>query len=779
MSLQHDLCSSGVGKLMVVLGGVVAACCAAASPAAATEVVRTVSVGEHPNGVSFDGTHVWVVNSGSDTVSDIDASTGTVERTIGVADPSYVSSDGSHVWVTSKALGTVTEINASTGTVEQTIGVGTEAGGVSADGTHVWVAVHDPSAVKELNASTGAVEGTIAVEGGPLQVSSDGTDVWVTTDYGPSIAEINASTGAVERTINISGSPEAVSSDGTHAWVTTGQFVTEINASTGAVERTIEVSEARGVSSDGTHVWVTNVEEGTVTEINAHTATVEGTIGVGSRPLGVSSNGTNVWVTNSQSETVTEIAVPPAPKASITSPSGGEVIDQGQTVSTSFSCTDAEGGPGIESCTDSNGGSGTSGTLDTSTPGPHTYTVTAKSKDGESASTEIAYTVFDGSPPTVATGSASEVNPSSAVLNGSVNPHYGEVTSCDFEYGTTEAYGASVPCRPTPDASESAQEVSAQISSGTLRPDTTYHFRIAATTGGGTSHGGDQTFSTLAAPIDNPSNLSFGAQTVGEPGPTLWLDVAGVNAQLPVFGEASISGPDAGDFTIPAGDDLCHMLTFTTDLCWVGVQFTPSAEGSRAATLTLGSNIYNAEITVPLSGIGVAPGSGAKGERGPAGPEGKQGPAGPAGANGAAGPPGPAGTAAIATYVSTAAVASGKCLDFTGRGTTGTGACPPATVGYSASKLLSLAMPADGASVSSLAATMSATVTGSDTAVVEVIDNTTGALLVSCTVNSTTVNECTNNTSTGTAAALNKLEVRITTTGMSAAGKKWEVTFRY
>ena len=137
----------------------------------------------------------------------------------------------------------------------------------------------------------------------------------------------------------------------------------------------------------------------------------------------------------------------------------------------------------------------------------------------------------------------------------------------------------------------------------------------------------------------------------------------------------------------------------------------------------------------------------------------------------------PAGSA-IATFASTAAVASGECLHFTGRATPGVGACPKATSGYSASVLLSLAMPANGATVSNLYAATSATVTGGDTATVEVIDNTTGAKLLSCTVNSTSKNNCSNNEETGTPAAGNKLEVKITTSGKSGACKDWEVTFR-
>ena len=64
-------------------------------------VIRTIPVGEHPNAVSSDGTHVWVTNEGGTTINEIEASSGTVIRTITVGStPDAVSSDGTHVWVT-------------------------------------------------------------------------------------------------------------------------------------------------------------------------------------------------------------------------------------------------------------------------------------------------------------------------------------------------------------------------------------------------------------------------------------------------------------------------------------------------------------------------------------------------------------------------------------------------------------------------------------------------------------------------------------------------------
>ena len=41
------------------------------SLASAAAVGKTIRVGRHPYGVSSDGTHVWVVNDGRNTVSEI------------------------------------------------------------------------------------------------------------------------------------------------------------------------------------------------------------------------------------------------------------------------------------------------------------------------------------------------------------------------------------------------------------------------------------------------------------------------------------------------------------------------------------------------------------------------------------------------------------------------------------------------------------------------------------------------------------------------------------
>lgn len=96
------------------------------------------------------------------------------------------------------------------------------------------------------------------------------------------------------------------------------------------------------------------------------------------------------------------------------------------------------------------------------------------------------------SAPAVTTSSPSDVGQTSATLSGTVNPS-GQSTTYFFQYGTTTAY--------------TTQTNATGVGSGTtpvgvhqaifgLSPNTTYHYRLVATSSAGTTNGADQTFTT-------------------------------------------------------------------------------------------------------------------------------------------------------------------------------------------------------------------------------------------------------------------------------------------
>jgi hypothetical protein len=123
--------------------------------------------------------------------------------------------------------------------------------------------------------------------------------------------------------------------------------------------------------------------------------------------------------------------------------------------------------------------------------------------------------------PDVAAGQPSAATPTSATLNGTVDPVGSALSDCHFDYGASTAYGQSAPCASPLPAGASPAPVSAQLSG--LQPDTTYHFRLVAADASGAANGADQTFTTTGPPT------ARGATVTGVADSTATL-VARVNA---------------------------------------------------------------------------------------------------------------------------------------------------------------------------------------------------------------------------------------------------------
>lgn len=101
---------------------------------------------------------------------------------------------------------------------------------------------------------------------------------------------------------------------------------------------------------------------------------------------------------------------------------------------------------------------------------------------------------FERAAPGVTTGAASAISRTSATVAGSVTPNAGSATY-RLQYGTTTAYGSST----APQAlggGVSAKGVSTSLDR--LASNTTYHYRLVATTSDGSAVGADRTFTTGA-----------------------------------------------------------------------------------------------------------------------------------------------------------------------------------------------------------------------------------------------------------------------------------------
>jgi hypothetical protein len=120
--------------------------------------------------------------------------------------------------------------------------------------------------------------------------------------------------------------------------------------------------------------------------------------------------------------------------------------------------------------------------------------------DGQTYSGDVLSFTTQATPAAVLLAAPTAITASSATLEGAVDPD-GFATSYHFEFGTTAAYGQSSAV-VSAGAGTASESVAAPI--GGLAPGTTYHYRLVATSAGGTVASVENTFTTLAPPPPAP-----------------------------------------------------------------------------------------------------------------------------------------------------------------------------------------------------------------------------------------------------------------------------------
>jgi hypothetical protein len=168
-----------------------------------------------------------------------------------------------------------------------------------------------------------------------------------------------------------------------------------------------------------------------------------------------------------------------------------------------------------------------------------------------------------GAPTATTSAPPVEVTDSGATFTGIVNPNDATITACWFEYGegaTGGTYESSVPCSQPPIANDENQGVSATVSG--LSANTTYHYRLVASSLSGTGTGASETFATVTSTqiaIIHPNPSITGTPAVGQTltchagiasGTSPQLSYAWVRDQVPIVGAVgstyAVKGQDSG-----------------------------------------------------------------------------------------------------------------------------------------------------------------------------------------------------------------------------------------
>ena len=290
---------------------------------------RIILGGSYPSDVDGDGLSIWVANSWSHKVTQIDAASCTVLRTIDVSGgASTISSDGKYVWVTGldgrpERGNILSQIDALSGRLMQSIvlpfptinqDADYQGANISSDGKFVWL-TNLNSSVTQIDASNGNFINSFIIGSTTLKgISSDGRYVWI-ANSGGSVNQLNALTGDLLYTFDTvdSGIPIAISSDGKYVWVATTNYkVIQIDISLRAISNVFSLSSSNhsiginGIYSDGINVWVASPAERAVIQINILTQAVVKKFKCSrGDPIAVFSNRKNIFVVYVQNAAAT------------------------------------------------------------------------------------------------------------------------------------------------------------------------------------------------------------------------------------------------------------------------------------------------------------------------------------------------------------------------------------------------------------------------------------------------------------------------------------------
>jgi hypothetical protein len=140
------------------------------------------------------------------------------------------------------------------------------------------------------------------------------------------------------------------------------------------------------------------------------------------------------------------------------------------------------------------------------------YRLVATNASGTTLGSDVSFKTPKPPVPVVSSGHATALTQTSATLTGTVNPE-GEATSYSFQYGTSTAYGSQTPAAS---AGSGTRSVSASAPLSGLAPNTTYHYRLTATSVNGTTFGHDVAFRTARPPAGVTLGALSGTITFGD-----------------------------------------------------------------------------------------------------------------------------------------------------------------------------------------------------------------------------------------------------------------------
>jgi hypothetical protein len=353
-----------------------------------------------PAHITTDGTNLYVTDQLNNTIRKITISTGAVTTIAGnpfihgSADgigntarfyaPDGITTDGTNLYVTDYKNNTIREINISSGSVTTIAGNSSSYGsangqgvaatfnrprGITTDGSYLYVVDAGNNTIRKIEISTGIVStlaGTAGITGSndgigaqasfnnPSGITSDGANLYVSDENNDTIRKIVISTGNVTTlagTVGISGSndgtgtsasfnhPEDVTTDGLNLYVaddnnntirmieiSTGNVTTlagiaGVNGCQDGIGTSASFNHPWGIINYGTNLYVVDGGNNTIRKIVISSVSVTTLAGVPAsedgignaarfnQPAHITTDGTNLFIADQQNNTIRKLEI--------------------------------------------------------------------------------------------------------------------------------------------------------------------------------------------------------------------------------------------------------------------------------------------------------------------------------------------------------------------------------------------------------------------------------------------------------------------------------------
>ncbi|MGW4482113.1 cytochrome D1 domain-containing protein [Rhodococcus triatomae] len=307
-----------------------------AIPAAnADSVIATLKVGTFPESVAItpDGTHAYVTNTSSQTVSVIDTATNAVTSTIpvGAANAVVITPDSTRAYVRNQGGGGVSVIDTATNTVTSTIPLPWSSSpatiAIAPNGAFLYATSGDSRGnISVIDTATNAVTGSMKVGQQPegIAFAPDASRAYILDAWG-GLDVIDTSANKIVASLPTVHGPTgvAVTPEGSRVYVAdvTQGKVLVIDTATNTHTDTIELVSNTGqyapsgsrvaITPDGTRAYVTS-RAGAVHVIDTATNTTTPDaipVGAEARGIAITPDGTRAYVTNYNDGTVSVISI--------------------------------------------------------------------------------------------------------------------------------------------------------------------------------------------------------------------------------------------------------------------------------------------------------------------------------------------------------------------------------------------------------------------------------------------------------------------------------------